>query len=100
MARHDRHNRGARYRNAGRAAVEADRMNSEATGLLWCTSRETDNHILGTTTLRVLNGRATFGARGDVLASGTVVVAVGELEILIFFSGDLQVVHGEIVVGA
>jgi len=49
--------------------------------------------------LRVLNGRAAFRARGDVLASGTIVVAIGELEILVFFSGDLQVVHGEAVVG-
>jgi len=100
VARHDRHNRGARYGDTGRAAIEADRMNGEAAGLLWCTWRETDNHTFGTTTLRVLNGRATFGARGDVLASGTIVVAISELEILVFFSGDLQVVHGEAVVGA
>jgi len=99
VARHDWHNRGARYGGTGRAAAEADRVNGEAASLLWCTWRETDNNTLGTTTLRVLNSRATFGAGGDLLASRTVVVAIGELEILVFFSGDLQVVHGKAVVG-
>jgi len=35
-----------------------------------------------------------------VLASGTILIAIGELEILVFFSGDLQEVHGEAVVRA
>lgn len=100
MARHDGHNRGAGHGDTGRAAVEADRVNGEAAGLLWCTWRETDDDTLGATTLRIFNGRATFGAGGDVFASRTVVVAIGELEILVFFSGDLQLVHGEAVVGA
>lgn len=99
MARHDGYNRGAGHGDTGRAAVEADRVNGETAGLLWCTWRETDNNALGATTLEILNGRAFFGAGGDVLASRTIVVAVGELEILVFFSGDLQVVHGEAVVG-
>lgn len=100
MARHNRHNRGAWHGDTGRATVETDRVNSEAASLFWCTRRKTDNDTLGATALRVLNGRATFGARGDVLASGTVFVAIGELEILVFFGGDLQVVHREAVVGA
>jgi len=100
VTRHHWHYRGARYGDAGRATVEADGVNGEAASFFRCTRWETNNHTLGTTALRVLNGRATFGARGDVLASGTIVVPIGEFEILVLFSRDLQVVHGKAVVRA